>query len=421
VMKFRCALSVIKGFLRSRAGNFATIFALSAPLLLGIVGGATDLMVYTHQESDMQNAADAAVLAATKEASLKNWAQPEAEAVARAYVESEMADVGMSSTAQFLVTTEIDNVKKQVSITVDMDQHRYFLLGYFRKNPQIRVKASAKMTSETPICMIALDTTKSRAVQLLNNAEIQADGCAILSNSTDKEGMFVDTYASLHSAFSCTSGGFGTGVSVYQPAPTTDCPPIADPLDQRIQPTVGSCDFTNFSVKKKAVTISPGVYCNGLHIDTLGEVTMKPGVYIINGGTLKARGNGSLVGDGVTIFFTGGANMDFDGTSKISLTAPVSGLTAGLLMMQDRAMGAAVYELSSQSAAILLGTIYLPNGTLKVRAPGKVADKSAFTVVVARSVEVSAQTQMYLNSNYGATAVPVPEGMGPSKKISLVK
>ena len=390
-------------------------------MLLGLTGGAVDLMIYNQQQSDMQNAADAAVLAATREASLKSWSQVEVESVARSYVESEMSDAGISATAQFDIKTIVDNVSKKVSITVDMDQHKYFLLGYFRKNPQIRVTAAASLSSETPVCMIALDPSTSRAVDIVDDASLLADGCAAFSNSTAKDGLYVESKASVKSAYTCSAGGFGSGVSVFSPAPTTDCPPVPDPLDKRLQPIVGSCDYTDYSVKKATVTISPGVYCNGLLIDNNAVVTMKPGVYIIKGGKLETKNNGSLTGDGVTIFFTGkDGSMELDGSTITNLKAPDSGPTAGLLLFQDRAMALTEYEISSKSAAQLLGTIYLPNGHLKLNAPGKVADQSAFTVVVVRSLEVGSSTKMYLNSNYGATTVPVPAGLGPSRTINLV-
>ena len=45
---------------------------------------------------------------------------------------------------------------------------------------------------------------------------------------------------------------------------------------------------------------------------------------------------------------------------------------------------------------------------------------SAFTVVVVRQLEVAKKTKMFLNSNYGATDVPVPDGIIPSQTIVLV-
>lgn len=415
-------LNSLINFARCRAGNFATLFAILSPLLLGLAGGAIDLVVYNNQETKMQDAADAAVLAATREAALKNWSQLEAQSVARAYVEAALGDEEVSSSAQFNVTTAIDPVTHKVDITVDMDQHHYFMLGYFRKSPQIRVKAAAKLSAETPVCMIALEGVATKAVNIIDKAQFLADGCAAYSNSSDQNGLYVISTASMKTAYTCSGGGFGAGVSAFSPAPTVDCPPMADPLIDRPQPSVGNCDFNKFEIKKTTVTISPGVYCGGMLIDNKAIVTMEPGVYIIKGGELRTRNSGSLSGEGVTIFFTGvDGRLLMDGTSTVDLTAPVTGPTAGLLLMQDRAMALTDFEISSKSAARLLGTIYLPNGHLRLKAPGKVADQSAFTVVVARSLEVGSSTKMYLNSDYSGTPVPVPAGLGPSKsQITLV-
>jgi hypothetical protein len=62
---------------------------------------------------------------------------------------------------------------------------------------------------------------------------------------------------------------------------------------------------------------------------------------------------------------------------------------------------------------MLLGTIYLPQGMLYVGANSPVADLSAYTIVVAGQFSLSAGPTMVLNSNYGATTVPVPPRLGP--------
>jgi Putative Flp pilus-assembly TadE/G-like len=415
-------VALIKKLARNRSGNFATVFALLAPVLFGVVGGAVDVVVYNRQYAKMQDAADSAVLAATREATLKNWSQQEAEEVAKAYVSATLQDAGLSSTAAFAINTVADSINKKVSITLDMDQHRFFMLGYFRANPQIRVFAEARLSSETPICMIALENVASKAVNLVDNAEVKADGCAVYSNSSSKDGLYVSSASAMKSAYSCSGGGFGSGTSVFAPTPTVDCPPMQDPLVQRPQPNVGSCDYTDFTVKKDDQILSPGVYCGGILVDNKANVTLKPGVYIIKGGVLRTRNNGSLVGDGVTLFFTGAdGRLQIDGTSTVNLTAPATGDTAGILMMQDRAMGYTEFEISAKVAAELLGTIYFPNGHLKMMAPGNLAEKSAFTVVIARTYALGFNTRMNLNSEYDATPVPVPAGLGPSRAITLVR
>lgn len=409
-------------FLKNRGGNFASIFAIIAPVFLGVAGGAVDLVVFNRQEAKMQDAADSAVLAATREASLQDWGAEKASAVANAYLTAALEEAGLSATASFVATTVTDQAKRKVTINLEMNQHRFFVLGYFRNNPQIRVTASARMSGKTPVCILSLDPAQSKSINVIDSASVQANGCAAHSNSVDKTGLYVAAKANFSTASSCSSGGFGASASSFSPAPTTDCPPFVDPLADRPQPLVGNCDHNALVIKGKEMTLQPGVYCNGLTIDIEAIVHLDPGVYIINGGLLLTRNDGKLIGEGVTIYFTGkDGRLLLDGTTTVSLSAPETGPTAGILLMQDRNMAYTDFEISAMSATELLGTIYLPNGRFVLNAPGNIAESSAFTVVVVRALEVAKKTKMFLNSNYGATDVPVPDGIIPSQTIVLVE
>jgi hypothetical protein len=51
-----------------------------------------------------------------------------------------------------------------------------------------------------------------------------------------------------------------------------------------------------------------------------------------------------------------------------------------------------------------------------------IADRSAYTVIVARTVELYDGPDLVLNSDYDGSSVPVPEGVGPlGSTITLVK
>jgi hypothetical protein len=43
-----------------------------------------------------------------------------------------------------------------------------------------------------------------------------------------------------------------------------------------------------------------------------------------------------------------------------------------------------------------------------------VADQSAYTVIVARQLQLSASPNLVMNAMYTSTDVPVPEGVGPN-------
>ncbi len=95
---------------------------------------------------------------------------------------------------------------------------------------------------------------------------------------------------------------------------------------------------------------------------------------------------------------------------------------AGILVAEDRNNPLKQqFEIYSNDARTLLGTIYLPRGTLFVAAQRPVGDQSAYTIIVARRFTLSEGPTMVLNTNYGATNIPVPNGVGPSGTTMLTQ
>ena len=77
-------------------------------------------------------------------------------------------------------------------------------------------------------------------------------------------------------------------------------------------------------------------------------------------------------------------------------------------------------EFRAQIEINLLGTIYVPKGYLFLGGDKPVAQSSAYTIVIANKIQASAGPTLVLNTNYSATTVPVPEGVGPlSNQIAL--
>ena len=67
----------------------------------------------------------------------------------------------------------------------------------------------------------------------------------------------------------------------------------------------------------------------------------------------------------------------------------------------------------ADNARMLLGTIYMPQGRLIIDANKPIADKSAYTVLVVQRIDLHSGPNLILNSDYSATDVPVPAGVGP--------
>jgi hypothetical protein len=134
---------------------------------------------------------------------------------------------------------------------------------------------------------------------------------------------------------------------------------------------------------------------------------------------LQVLGDGALIGRNVGFYFVGDlSTMTLSANSRVDLTAPRDGDMAGFLFFANRtlltgALNLRHFRISSNNARNLLGTIYLRDGQLDVDSNRPIADRSAYTVVVARLISVSAGPDLYLNTDYDGTDVPVPHGVGP--------
>lgn len=210
----------------------------------------------------------------------------------------------------------------------------------------------------------------------------------------------------------CSSGG---AKGKFTPSAITDCPAVADPLAARAPPTFGGCTYTNQVVSGGTLTLMPGNYCGGLHVTNGASVTLSPGEYIISNGALKVDGGSSLTANSAGVYLTGaGATLFFGEDTTINLTAPKSGPLAGLLIYEDRnAPTGQVHYIYSDNAPTMLGTIYLPRNQLYVETNKNVSQASAFTIIVAHMLYVSKSSNLWLNSDYKSTTVPVPGGLNP--------
>ena len=83
-------------------------------------------------------------------------------------------------------------------------------------------------------------------------------------------------------------------------------------------------------------------------------------------------------------------------------------------------VGLREYRIISEQARNLLGTIYLPAGRLIIDSKKPIADQSAYTVIIARLVNLYDGPDLVLNARYGATDIPVPNGVGPSSADTLL-
>lgn len=399
------------------------MFALLVPALLLLAGGTIDFAQVILQRQRLQDAVDAAALAATRELGLADSRRENVTAVVETIVTAAMRANGFMArmpTMKTVVTSD------PLEIRVDAQQQltTYFGGGFGLLPSQIQVAAVARIVGRPNVCLLGLDPSSNGTISLEKNAMVVAQNCAAFSNSTAMNGLKSKDSATLSATLICSAGGRDGGKGNFTPEPLTDCPTFDDPLASRPEPPVDACDANLPKVVDSSMELRPGTYCGGLRVKSLANVTLQPGIYVIKDGGLQVDDNARLTGMGVGFFLVGDkAVISFKRRSSIDLSASSNGPLAGILMFEARGQQKTVkHEILSDDARNLLGTIYLSRGELYVDANNPIADRSAYTAIVARKVTLFGGPTLVLNANYDATNVPVPEGIrGVAQPAKLVK
>ncbi|WP_375459034.1 pilus assembly protein TadG-related protein [uncultured Enterovirga sp.] len=453
---------------------------LLAPLLFGFVGIAVDYSTWSAQQSRLQKAADAAALGGARELQLGKPDAARLQAIVESIV-TEIAPVrgrdgpisveasllgGQSGTQTSSSTTSKDGQARGVKVTLRQRKDAIMSKIVTPTLTDIEVFSTASMSGGAVVCVIGLDETSADTIRLDQRALITAPGCAVYANSTNSVAIRSENQARVTSVLTCSAGGYRQSSSMnFQPrAPTTDCPKQPDPLTARQPPPSKSCSLDAKPLVLNGVTrtLSPDTYCGGLVVDKGARVTLLPGVYVMKNGplivgpggyvtTAKTGGDdeddddddddegggsstvntGYLRGTNVGIYFTGSVKPEADGkirvmklmkNSVVELTAPKDGVMAGLLFHEDRSSAPdRRFEVLSDSARRLVGTIYMPRGIFNVSANQSVADQSEYTAIVSKRMELFQAPNLVLNTRYGDTDVPVPEGIGPNSQVRLTR
>jgi Flp pilus assembly protein TadG len=419
--------------IRCHAGGILSTFGLVTPVLLMGVAAAVDYGMFARGQSRLQAQVDAAAIAGAREMQMAQVSASRVAAVAESLVHS--------SAPKATVTTKVDEKALTVKVSAKETYAPNIGAYFWAKAPTVEVSATAKLSGTLPLCLLTLEPKAAAALELEQSAMMTATSCMVYSNSKHPGGLQAKDDATLKAGLVCTAGGKAkTAGATVTPDPVTDCPVMADPLKSRTPPSDTPCRFNDTVVSKIVQTLQPGVYCKGLRITNGADVTLASGVYVIKDGPLIVDKGATLRGANVGIYLSGpGSNLTFASDSTISLSAPKDGPLAGLLIFDDPSGATAPaippyalpipliggllgkilkgppreHKILSDNARMLLGTIYMPQGRLIIDANKPIADKSAYTVLVVQRIDLHSGPNLILNSDYSATDVPVPPGVGP--------
>jgi Flp pilus assembly protein TadG len=402
---------------RNSRGSTAVSLAVALPAILAGVGVATDYGILEMKRTHLQNVADQSAIVAVKELSLANSKKATVESVADRYAHSMVVEDGST----LKVSVSVDQNAGRVGIILREEWTPFFAHFISSEVTPVVVNATAQLSGKMNLCLLTLDPSAAKAIHMDKSARVEANGCAVYSNSKHTQAIRLDQNSSLTASAICAVGAVKAKTNAISPTPNTDCAVIPDPLSSRQAVNFPGCTAKNLVLTTGKHTLTSGRYCGGLKITGSAQVTFSKGDYAIEGGPFEISGTAKVTAQNTSFYLEGEkAALNFTGQSTVSMSGSESGTMAGLLFFEDRSVSLGrTHRINSANANELTGTIYLPRGKLRVDPNNSVAQDSAFTAIVAYQVEIDEGPTLVLNTNYSDTNVPVPAGIRINTQVVL--
>lgn len=390
-------------------GAYSIATALVLPILIGFVGFGTEVGLWLFDHQKMQGAADAAAYssALAYSAGISPGFQTEGKAVAARYGFVDGAGGTTVVVNQPPASGTHTTTPGAVEVIVQQPAQRLFSVVLSNSTVDVKARAVAVAGSGTG-CVLSLDRTASVDISAKGTPQVTLNGCSLYDNSSSSTAL-TDTGNATISALSVgvVGGVSGTVHITATDGIATGVPPMADPYaDVTVPPYAPTCTTPSGS------TLNPGVYC-GLTIQ--GNVTLNPGLYIIDGGSFDVNAQANLSGSGVTIVLTShtGSNyptVTINGGATVNLSAASDATTGpagfqamkGIVMYVDRnaPVGTAV-KLNGGSSQVLQGAIYTP--TAGVTFTGGSNTNSGCLQLIADTIAFGGNANFNLNCQNAGT------------------
>jgi len=390
---------LIKRFIDCRKGSVAPMLALAALPLFGFVGAAVDFSRAASVRTSMQTALDATVLMLAKDTQTQSDEQFSASFTS--YFNSNFSHPDISN----LNVTASKSSSIVTASATGVVAHRFMgLIGLSAMNVAVHAKAEA--TADGLGCVLSLHPHAPGAATGQGSTGVLLNGCSLYDNSDSVTALTVGGSAHI-TAYSVgvvgkvsgeenitTTQGIRTGMGI-----------VKDPYAAASYPAFFGCTEQNFTAKND-ITIDPGVYCNGITVHSGAVLTLNPGIYYLDGGSLTVNGGATLTGVGVTLVFTKKNKNDYatasiNGNATINLKPPNYGSTAGIVIFGDRQMPVGTsFKFNGGAEQYLGGAIYVPTG--EVSFSGGSSTSTSCTQLIAGTVIFTGNSNFALNcANYG--------------------
>jgi Flp pilus assembly protein TadG len=412
-----------KNALKDESGQALVLTGVGLMAIVAFLALAIDVGQLRYEQTKLQNAADAAAIAAalemstcgsthactTMQTAAKQALVENGFSGATAYANCATPGSGLTITINqgpcALGSTSSDpnyGNSQYVEVVVTYPQPTYFARTVGVSSVKMTVRAEAGLGND-PFCMTLLGTSGTTYTA---NGSSQTLTCGIMVNSSGSSAFLANGATVSATAIDVHGGDSLTG-STVNPTPVTNAGTVSDPLSYLTAPTIGSCGTTTASpftggpssgpalVNSGTATFNPGVYCGGIEVNG-GTATFNPGTYIITGSTGLLVNGGSISGTGGVTYYLSQGSVTFNGSYNIDLVAPTTGTYAGILFYQSSSDSTAAV-LNGASGSVFQGALYFPDAGVTLNG----SNAAAYTIVDAQSALVNG-TSFNIGNNYSS-------------------
>jgi Flp pilus assembly protein TadG len=402
-------------FFKSLRGNISIGVALTFIPFAMLTSAAVDMANAVRMKAELQSAADAGVLSAAISLSAGKSDNDKVK-VANDTFYANLSPKLLASLVATPITT-IDFPTKKVHMTVQVET-RQVLTKFFAETMKLGVEATANVEKGNPICMMAMNKSLDKALNIQGSATISAKGCAVHANSSSDLGLYQTGTATAEAETFCVYGGYSGAPGTFRPTPETNCYREEDPAASTFAAAMAVTDTTtckaladNPSPVKTDMTITPGVYCGGLKIFS-GTVTMQPGTYVIRNGEFEVRAGATLTGNGVTILLVGDSTTRYinQGGANMQIMAPTNGPWAGFVIAQEPAsIPTKTNQITGGGLMDINGVVYFPTQPLLVTGNGEIGDYSSLFAILADTISVQGTGTLIIHISNEYSSLHLPE------------
>lgn len=399
----------LRTFPDSCEGSIALKFAMVAPAVLLLGSGAIDLWAVSSAKGRLQSIADSAALAAAPALALATDGSAAKER-AQAFVLGQMAE--WADAPAYVGSFEVVEQRGMRAIRVLLKGNRPSFFGNLLPPGgwDFVGDATASTMNLVPLCVLVSGQSGSKLLNVKDSGRMSAPACMVHSNrDIDVEGGSIS--AAMVQAVTSARG-------VISPSANAGAARIEDPfadlnLDQSKKLVCTEADAVRAKIKvvEGVHYVSPGMHCGGIEASGTARIVLDPGDHFFLGGHLTIRETARLEGQDVVLFFDKASKFDFKDQAIVNLEARKEGPYAGIVMGGTRD-NTQDFIISADHVETLLGVIYVPSARLIVEGKADVARDSAWTVIVAKELQLNGSPSLFINANYGGSDVPVPAGVG---------